>query len=46
MDLEEHTFASHQENLEPAKQERKRKYDLRDIWNVLFYEMKPSSMSN
>ena len=31
MDLEEHTFASHQENLEPARQERKRKYDLHKI---------------
>ena len=38
MDLEEHTFASHQENLE--LQERKRKYALHGIWNAIFYLVK------
>lgn len=28
------TVASYQENLEPAR--RKRKYDLREIWNAIF----------
>lgn len=32
------TVVSYQENLEPT--ERKRKYDLREIWNVIFYIVK------